>query len=147
MLCIPYPYTSPLPLWPSFLSRAARAFRVFMSGFSTFTPEQIAAAPQLAPSFDMTLRAADISEEVITGFRVHKDCRDICCDGYYRGRTRRNSSRSIWRRHCKVRFTSQGVVGKHSQRLAFSEGKSRGEIEGGRGCSYSRAAYPMAGRP
>ena len=43
-----------------------------MSGFTTFTPEQIAAAPQLEPSFEMTLRAADISEEVITGFRVHK---------------------------------------------------------------------------
>ena len=43
-----------------------------MPGFSTFTPEQIAAAPQLEPSFVVTLRAADISEEVITGFRVHK---------------------------------------------------------------------------
>ena len=43
-----------------------------MSGFTTFTPEQIAAAPQLEPSFEMTLRAADICEEVITGFRVHK---------------------------------------------------------------------------
>ena len=43
-----------------------------MSGFTTFTPEQTATAPQLEPSFEMTLRAADISEEVITGFRVHK---------------------------------------------------------------------------
>ena len=43
-----------------------------MSGFTTFTPEQIAATPQLEPFFEMTLRAADISEEVITGFRVHK---------------------------------------------------------------------------
>ena len=43
-----------------------------MSDFSTFTSEQIAAATQLEPSFEMTLRAADISEEVITGFRVHK---------------------------------------------------------------------------
>ena len=43
-----------------------------MSGFTTFTPEQIAAAPQLEPSFENTLRAADISEEVIAGFRVHK---------------------------------------------------------------------------
>ena len=43
-----------------------------MSGITTFTPEQIAAAPQLEPSFEMTLRAADISEEVIAGFRVHR---------------------------------------------------------------------------
>ena len=43
-----------------------------MSSFTKFTPEQIAAAPQLEPSSEMTLRAADISEEVITGFRVHK---------------------------------------------------------------------------
>ena len=43
-----------------------------MSGFTTFTPEQIAAAPQSEPLFEMTLRAAVISEEVITGFRVHK---------------------------------------------------------------------------
>ena len=43
-----------------------------MSGFTTFTSEQVAAAPLLEPSFEMTLRAADISEEVITGFRVHK---------------------------------------------------------------------------
>ena len=37
-----------------------------MSGFTTFTPEQMATAPQLEPSFEMTLR-----EKVITGFRVH----------------------------------------------------------------------------
>ena len=43
-----------------------------MSGLTMFTPEQIAAAPQLEPSFEMTLRAADISEEVIAGFRVHR---------------------------------------------------------------------------
>ena len=43
-----------------------------MSGFTTFTLEQIAAAPQLEPSFQMTRRAADIGEEVITGFRVHR---------------------------------------------------------------------------
>ena len=40
--------------------------------FTTSTPEKIAAAPQLEPSFDMTLRAADISEEVVTGFRIHR---------------------------------------------------------------------------
>ena len=51
---------------------AAHAIQVDMFGFTTFTPEQIAAAPQLEPSFEMTLRAAVISEEVITGFRVHK---------------------------------------------------------------------------
>ena len=43
-----------------------------MSGFTTFTPEQIAAAPQLEPPFEMTLRAADISEKAITGFRFHR---------------------------------------------------------------------------
>ena len=42
-----------------------------MSGFTTCTSEQIAGAPQLEPSFEKTLRAADISEEVIIGFRVH----------------------------------------------------------------------------
>ena len=53
-------------------SLAAHAIRVNMSGFTTFSPEQIAAAPQSVPSFEMTLRAADISEEVISGFRVHR---------------------------------------------------------------------------
>ena len=43
-----------------------------VSGFTTCTPEQIAAAPQFEPSSEMTLRAADISEEEKTGFRVHK---------------------------------------------------------------------------
>ena len=43
-----------------------------MSGITTVTPEQIAAAPQLEPSLEMTLRAADISKEVITGVRVHR---------------------------------------------------------------------------
>ena len=62
----------PRPLWSPYSSIAAHAIRVDMSGLTTFTPEQIAAAPQLEPSFEMTLRAADISEEVITGFRVHR---------------------------------------------------------------------------
>ena len=60
------------PLWSQFSSLAAYAIRVNMFGFTTFTLEQIAAAPQLEPSFEMTLRAVDISEEVITGFRVHR---------------------------------------------------------------------------
>ena len=65
-----------------------------MSGFTTFTPEQSAAAPQLEPSFEMTLRAADISEEGHHWFSCSQDqdCRDICCDRYYCGRTQRNSS-------------------------------------------------------
>ena len=76
------------------ISCSSRVFRVFMSGFSTFIPKQIPAAPQLEPSFEMTLRAADISEEVITGFRVHKikTAAIFAVDGYYRGRTQRNSS-------------------------------------------------------
>ena len=62
----------PRPLWSQYSSLAAHAIRMNMSGFTTSTPEQIAAAPQLEPSFEMTLRAADISEEVISGFRVHR---------------------------------------------------------------------------
>ena len=135
----------PRPLWSSFLSLADHAIPVFMSGFTTFTSEPIAAAPQLEPSFEMTLRAADISEggNHWIPSTQDQDHRDFDCDGYCRGRTQRNSSRSFWRRHCKVRSSPQGAVGQHSQRLAFSEGKSRGEIEGGRGCSCSRAAHPI----
>ena len=43
-----------------------------MAGFTTFTSEQIAAAPLLEPAFEITLRAADVSDDVMTRFRVHK---------------------------------------------------------------------------
>ena len=62
----------PRPLCSQYSSLAAHAIRVNVSRFTTFTPEQIAAAPQLEPSFEKTLRAADISEEVIKGFRVRR---------------------------------------------------------------------------
>ena len=38
----------------------------------TFTSAQSAAAPLLVAAFEMTLRAADVHEDVITGLCVHK---------------------------------------------------------------------------
>ena len=54
-----------------FISCKSRDSSGYVRYYDIF-PEQIAATPQLEPSFEMTLRAADISEEVITGFRVHR---------------------------------------------------------------------------
>ena len=80
-----------------------------MSGFTTFAPEQIAAA-QLEPSFEMTLRAADISEEVNTVFRVHRIKNAVIFAAMDNSveELQINRSRSIWRRHCEVRSTPLG---------------------------------------
>ena len=97
-------------------SLAAHAIRVDMSGFTTFTPEQIAAAPQLEPSFEMTLRAADISEDAITGFCVHR-IKNAATFAAMDSTPEELSSRSLWHRHSKIRLTVQGGVGQHSQRV------------------------------
>ena len=136
----------PRPLWSPYSSLAARAIRVVMSGFVAFTPEQIAAAPQLAPSFEMTLRAAGISEEVITGFRVHKiKSAAIFAAMDTTAEELKDTVREAFGVDtAKYGLPHKGGVGQHSQRLVGCEGEPRSLNEGGRSGSSTWAAHPIS---
>ena len=66
----------------------------------------------------MTLRGADISEEVITCFRVHK----IKNAAIFAEELKETVREAFQHRYGEVWLTSQCGVGQHSQRLVGSEG-------------------------
>ena len=76
-----------------------------MAGFTTFTSALIAAVPLLEPAFEMTLQAADVHEDVITGFRVHKtkNAATFCRNRHHSGRAQDHIPRSFRHRHCQER--------------------------------------------
>ena len=100
----------------------------------------------LEPSFEMTLRAADISEEVITDFRDHriKNAATFAAMDTTPEELKDTVRESLWRRHGKARFTAQGGVGQYSQRLVGGESKSRGKDEVRRSRSSTWAIHPVS---
>ena len=68
---------------------------------TTFTSGQIAVAPLLELSLAMTLRAADVSAEVLRGFRVHKsqNAATFAAMDTTQFKSSRSQSGKLWHRH------------------------------------------------